>query len=198
VDVITGVIRSNLPARIAFAVKTATDARIITGEAGAEKLLGKGDMLFQTQSMPDAVRLQGVFISNSEIAKIVDYVRDNNEAYFDSTIDTEINTVKADKIEKDVSDEEDEGRGTDKIFVKAVTHVISNNTATISNLQRKFSVGYSRAARLIDTMEEKGIVSRTEGNKPRSILMTMNQFREQFYDLFRDEDMTEEEDDGWR
>ncbi|MDR1906440.1 MAG: DNA translocase FtsK [Clostridiales bacterium] len=175
VDIITGVIKSNLPSRIAFAVTSNVDSRTILDRQGAEKLLGKGDMLFQAQAMPEPVRLQGVFISNQEIVKVVDYVKQNNEAYYDQAIDAEINTVKEEQREPTAADRGDESL-LDPLFVKAVKLVVENKAASISMLQRKFAIGYARAARIIDSMEEKDIIGKGEGAKPRTVLLTEDQF----------------------
>ncbi|MDR3293043.1 MAG: hypothetical protein LBT20_02945 [Clostridiales bacterium] len=181
VDVITGVIKSNLPSRIAFGVTAVQDSLTILGNKGAEKLLGKGDMLYQAQTMPEPIRLQGVFISNQEILKVVDYVRDNNDAYFDSEIDTEINAVKEEAEESEERD--DESKPTlDPLFFKAVKLVMENEGASISLLQRRFAIGYARAARIIDTMEDKRIIGKADGSKLRIVMMSIEEFEREYGD----------------
>ncbi|MDR3263259.1 MAG: DNA translocase FtsK [Clostridiales bacterium] len=187
VNIITGVIKANMPARIAFGTVSNVDSRTILDRQGAEKLLGKGDMLYQSQASPEPVRLQGVFISNPEIIKVVDYVKQNNEAYYDSNIVTEINTLKAKAADNSSGDKNDESENKlDSYFLNAVKHVIDSKTASISMLQRKFSIGYARAARIIDNMEEKRIIGKGDGAKPRSVLITLEEFYELYGDLLDD------------
>ncbi|MDR2090067.1 MAG: hypothetical protein LBP62_00155 [Clostridiales bacterium] len=189
VDVITGVIKSNLPSRIAFAVKSNHDSQTILGFAGAEKLLGMGDMLFQLQSMPEPVRLQGVYISNAEINTIVGYIKDNNDSYFDEAIDAEINSVKETAAESGAGGNKNDGEPViDPLFEKAGLLFIENGKASISVLQRRFSIGYARAARIVDMMEQLGVVGKGDGAKVRNILMTEEEFYETYGDMFGGDD----------
>jgi S-DNA-T family DNA segregation ATPase FtsK/SpoIIIE len=189
VDVITGVIKTNLPSRIAFGVKSNHDSQTILGMPGAERLLGKGDMLFQLQTLPEPIRLQGVFISNSEINTIVGHIKANNESYFDAAIDEEINAAKEAPQESGASGNKNDGKpAVDPLFEKAVLLVIENDAASISVLQRKFSIGYARAARIVDMMEDLRIIGKGEGAKPRSILMTEEEFYETYGEMLDDDE----------
>lgn len=159
VNVITGVIKANIPSRIAFAVSSAIDSRTILDMGGAEKLLGRGDMLFLGAGQSKPVRVQGAFLSDSEVEKIVDFAIEQQKAqYQEDMIPTE--------IEENSVDEE-----TDEIYDEAVQLVTEMQTASVSMLQRRFRVGYSRAARIIDQMEQRGVVGPYEGSKPRTVLV---------------------------
>jgi S-DNA-T family DNA segregation ATPase FtsK/SpoIIIE len=184
VNIIEGVIKSNLPSRIAFAVMTHNDSQTILSRPGAEKLLGKGDMLFQTLNMPEPVRLQGVFIGNEEIKGIIDYIKANNESYFDAAIDEEINSSK--ETPQENANKNENESDMDPFFVKAVRLFIENGGASISLLQRKLRLGYARAARIVDTMEELNIVGKGDGAKPRSVLISEDEFYELYGDMLDD------------
>jgi len=159
VNVITGVIKANIPSRIAFAVSSSIDSRTILDMGGAEKLLGRGDMLFLGAGQSKPVRVQGAFLSDSEVEKIVDFVIEQQKAqYQEDMIPREIDETKID----------DE---TDEIYDEAVKMVTEMQTASVSMLQRRFRVGYSRAARIIDQMEQRGVVGPYEGSKPRTVLV---------------------------
>lgn len=163
VDVITGVIKANIPSRIAFAVSSQTDSRTILDMGGAEKLLGKGDMLFYPLGAAKPVRLQGAFISENESEKIIDYVKSqvSEEVKYEDTI---METISKANISKS-SDEDD-------LLSQAIEFVVESGQGSASMLQRKFKIGFNRAARLIDSMEERGIVGQSEGSKPRKVLMS--------------------------
>ncbi|MDR1940386.1 MAG: hypothetical protein LBQ40_06315 [Clostridiales bacterium] len=191
VDIITGVIKSNMPSRIAFAVTSNVDSRTIIDKNGAERLLGKGDMLYQTQAMQGPVRIQGVFISNQEVTRVVEYVKANNIAYYDAAINDEINAVK-EPPKKSGDEDAGDGPALDPLFVRAVLHVVENESASISMLQRKFSIGYSRAARIIDNMEERKIIGKGDGAKPRNVLITKAEFQEIFAEFLKDDDDDDE------
>ncbi|MDN7241231.1 DNA translocase FtsK [Planococcus sp. N028] len=159
VNVITGVIKANIPSRIAFAVSSSIDSRTILDMGGAEKLLGRGDMLFLGAGQSKPVRVQGAFLSDSEVEKIVDFCIEQQKAqYQEDMIPTDVEEVKI----------EDE---TDEIYDEAVQLVSEMQTASVSMLQRRFRVGYSRAARIIDQMEQRGVVGPYEGSKPRTVLV---------------------------
>lgn len=159
VDVITGVIKANIPSRIAFSVSSATDSRTILDMGGAEKLLGRGDMLFLPVGANKPIRVQGAFLSDEEVEKVVDFVISQQKAqYQEEMIPTE-ETNKVEEVEDD-------------LFEDAVQLVVEMQTASVSMLQRRFRVGYTRAARLIDAMEARGIVGPYEGSKPREVLIT--------------------------
>lgn len=170
VDVITGVIKANIPSRIAFAVSSQTDSRTILDMGGAEKLLGKGDMLFYPLGAAKPERLQGAFISDSELANVIDYVKgqfkDEEVKYEEDIIET-ISTVKS--LEHDDEDE---------LLAEAIEFVVNNGQASSSMLQRKFKIGFNRAARMIDSMEERGIVGQNEGSRPRKVLISKEQLDE--------------------
>ena len=171
VDVITGLIKANIPSRIAFAVSSQIDSRTILDMAGAEKLLGKGDMLFYPTGVPKPVRIQGAFVSDKEVEKIVDFLKSNGEVtYSEDIIQSIENANKSDKELKEEMDEDDE---TDPFLMDAIETVVETGTASTSFIQRKFKVGYARAGRIMDQMEERGIISGYEGSKPRQVLMTM-------------------------
>lgn len=163
VDVITGVIKANIPSRIAFAVSSQTDSRTILDMGGAEKLLGKGDMLFYPLGAAKPVRLQGAFISESESERVIDYVKSQvkDEVKYEECIVDSIS-----KISKEQSSDVDE------FLSEAIEFVVESGQASASMLQRKFKIGFNRAARLIDSMEERGIVGNSEGSKPRKVLIS--------------------------
>ena len=175
VDVITGTIKANIPSRIAFAVASSVDSRTILDMGGAEKLLGKGDMLFYPSKYPKPKRIQGALISDSEVERVVDFVKNNNE----------IKTTLESKIEKAIEDKkikvDDE---KDPLFKEAVELVVNDEQASISYIQRKLKVGYSRAGRIVDQMEEMGIIGPHEGSKPRKLLKT----KEEIDTILGDED----------
>ena len=159
VNVITGVIKANIPSRIAFAVSSSIDSRTILDMGGAEKLLGRGDMLFLGAGQSKPVRVQGAFLSDSEVEKIVDFAIEQQKAqYQEDMIPSEIDDTKIDEE-------------TDEIYDDAVQLVTEMQTASVSMLQRRFRVGYSRAARIIDQMEQRGVVGPYEGSKPRTVLV---------------------------
>ena len=175
VDVITGTIKANIPSRIAFAVSSAVDSRTILDMSGAEKLLGRGDMLFYPSSYSKPKRIQGAFISDEEVERLVDFVKLNNE-------DSEIN--KQSLIASQINNKEkDDNLDLDPLFADAINYVLGDEQASISYLQRKLKVGYSRAARIVDQMEELGIIGPHEGSKPRKLLKT----KEEIDDLLGDD-----------
>lgn len=163
VDVITGVIKANIPSRIAFAVSSQTDSRTILDMGGAEKLLGKGDMLFYPLGASKPVRLQGAFISENESQNVIDFVKSQvkEEIKYEENI---MDTIS--KINMEKSSDEDE------LLSEAIEFVVESGQGSASMLQRKFKIGFNRAARLIDSMEERGIVGPNEGSKPRKVLMS--------------------------
>lgn len=164
VDVITGVIKANIPSRISFAVSSQIDSRTIIDSAGAEKLLGKGDMLFYPVGESKPIRIQGAFISEEEVEKIVNFIKSQkNEVKYEESIINEINTGIDKKENED-----------DELIDEAIQIVIETGQASTSLLQRKLRIGYNRAARLIDEMEAKGIISGRNGSKPRQILIDSN------------------------
>ncbi|MBM7644405.1 S-DNA-T family DNA segregation ATPase FtsK/SpoIIIE [Scopulibacillus daqui] len=160
VDVITGIIKANIPSRIAFSVSSQTDSRTILDTGGAEKLLGKGDMLFLPIGASKPTRIQGAFLSDDEVEKVVDFCVSQQKAQYQE------NMIPTDEAEKPVDKVDDE------LFDEAVKLVIEMQTASVSMLQRRFRIGYTRAARLIDAMEDRNIVGPYEGSKPRAVLIS--------------------------
>lgn len=163
VDVITGTIKANIPSRISFAVSSQIDSRTILDMSGAEKLLGKGDMLFSPSHLSKPVRVQGAFVSDEEVKRVVDFLKSQNTAEYDEEVISTIeNEMKSNDLTNDV----------DVLLPDAISIVVEEGQASISMLQRRLKIGYARAARIIDQMEERGIVSGYEGSKPRKVLIS--------------------------
>ena len=175
VDVITGLIKANIPSRIAFSVSSQIDSRTILDMTGAEKLLGKGDMLFYPSGASKPVRVQGAFVSDEEVESIVDFVKQNGTATYSEDI---LETIEnSGKTEKEIN-EETEDDDTDPFLMDAIEAVVEQGQASTSFVQRKFKVGYARAGRIIDQMEERGIISGYQGSKPREVLITKERWEE--------------------
>ena len=160
VDVITGIIKANIPSRIAFAVSSAIDSRTILDMGGAERLLGRGDMLFLPAGASKPTRVQGAFLSDAEVQTVVDYVIAQQKAQYEEAM------IPTDEPLQEVSDDKDE------LYDEAVQLVIEMQSASVSMLQRKFRIGYARAARIMDQMEMRGVVSPPDGSRPRQVLVT--------------------------
>ena len=175
VDVITGLIKANVPSRIAFAVSSQIDSRTILDQVGAEKLLGKGDMLYYPASASKPVRVQGAFVSDGEVEKIVDFVKSNGVATYNEDILEEIEKSNKSDGQKEQEAEEDD---MDPLLMEAIETVVEIGQASTSFIQRRFKVGYARAGRIIDQMEARGIISGYEGSKPRQVLITMERWNE--------------------
>ncbi len=177
VDVITGLIKANVPSRISFAVSSQVDSRTILDCAGAEKLLGKGDMLFYPVGATKPQRIQGAFVSDDEVEKIVDFIKSNagEVVYNSDIIETIENSNKSDKemLEGDGVDDT-----CDPLLNEAIETVVETGQASTSFIQRRFKVGYARAGRIIDQMEERGIISGYQGSKPREVLMSKERWEE--------------------
>lgn len=169
VDVITGLIKANIPSRISFAVSSQMDSRTILDMGGAEKLLGKGDMLFFPVGAAKPVRVQGAFLSDKEVENLVDFLKDQARPVYNEEV-----------LQEQPGGETVETEDSDELLPQAARIFIESGTASISMLQRRLHVGYSRAARLVDIMERRGIVGGFEGSKPRAVLMTMEQYRQVF------------------
>lgn len=177
VDVITGTIKANFPSRIAFKVKSLTDSRTILDQMGAETLLGNGDMLYAPTDWPDPKRIQGAFISTEEVTNVVDFIRQNNETDFDQAVEDIILKAQEEKVSS--QDEEKSGDAAmDPLMKDVLRKVIETGQASASFIQRRFSVGYARAARIIDQMEEKGFIGPMDGVKPREVFITREKFAE--------------------
>ena len=171
VDVITGVIKANIPSRISFAVSSQIDSRTILDSTGAEKLLGRGDMLYSPQGMNKPMRVQGCMVADDEVQKVITHWKSQGSPEY---LDPEgfLNAGSSGKSE---------GVGPDdELFMEAGHLIITTGMASVSYLQRKLKLGYARAARLIDLLEEHGVVGGYEGSKPRQILLTMDEFEERF------------------
>ena len=173
VNVITGLIKANMPSRIAFSVSSGVDSRTIIDMNGAEKLLGKGDMLFYPSGYQKPARVQGSFVSDKEVQAVVDHlIHNNGNAVYDEKIVTHVNTVNAGAV----SPASSEGDECDVYFSDAGRLIIEKEKASIGMLQRSFKIGFNRAARIMDQLCEAGVVGGEEGTKPRKILMTMEEF----------------------
>lgn len=175
VDVITGLIKANVPSRIAFAVSSQIDSRTILDIAGAEKLLGKGDMLYAPVGMSKPIRVQGAFISDKEVERIVSFLKNNAAADYDDDVLAKIENASQKESVVDTKDSSDEA---DVMLPQCIEFVVDIGEASVSKLQRRFKLGYSRAARIVDQMEERGIVGPSEGSKPRQVLITKEQYQQ--------------------
>jgi S-DNA-T family DNA segregation ATPase FtsK/SpoIIIE len=165
VDVITGVIKANIPSRIAFGVSSMVDSRTILDMGGAEKLLGRGDMLYLPVGASKPIRVQGAYLSDEEVESVVHFVSKQEEAQYQEEMVPELE-------EQDDTPQEVE----DELYIQAIQIVVEAKQASVSLLQRRMRIGYTRAARLIDSMEAKGIVGPYEGSKPREVLLSIEQF----------------------
>lgn len=177
VDVITGVIKANIPTRIALTTSSQIDSRTIIDQAGAEKLLGRGDMLFNPVGTSKPKRVQGCFVSNEEIKAVVDFIKGDREAEYDQEAMFEIERQAAMEKKQRTGLPED-GPDEDPMIKEAIRVVVENGLASTSLLQRKLKLGYARAARIVDEMEQRGIVGPYEGAKPRKVLITPDQLME--------------------
>ncbi|MCD8321636.1 MAG: DNA translocase FtsK, partial [Oscillospiraceae bacterium] len=182
-DVITGLMKANIPSRIAFAVSSSLESRIILDQQGAEKLVGSGDMLYSPIGVGKPTRVQGAFVTDEEREEIINFVKREAEAEYSDEILAEIEKA-ADKDGKDAKDESSGGNGKndyDELLPQAVEVIFETKTASVSLLQRRLRLGYARAARLIDQLEEVGVVGPYEGSKPRQIMITKQQWQEMQY-----------------
>ena len=171
-DVVTGLIKANIPSRLAFAVSSSIDSRTILDMVGAEKLLGKGDMLFLPMGENIPQRIQGSFISEHEIKNIVDYTISQQEAMYDENF----SNLDNEKVNSAVSPSQGEKEEyDDPLYNEVVEFVVTTGKASASLLQRKFKVGYNRAARIMDLLEERGIVGPQKGSKPRDVLVKLEE-----------------------
>jgi len=176
VNVITGLIKANIPSRIAFAVSSAIDSRTILDGSGAEKLLGKGDMLFFPSGYPKPVRIQGAFISEKEVSSVVEFLKkNNNEAVYSDDVHDKINNARSGELS---ALNGGNGDGRDEYFTEAGKFIIEKDKASIGMLQRVYKIGFNRAARIMDQLSEAGVVGPEEGTKPRKIVMSLEQFEQ--------------------
>ena len=170
-DVITGLIKANIPSRIAFAVSSGTDSRTILDMVGAEKLLGNGDMLFAPQTYKKPVRVQGAFVSDEEIQNVVEAIRQEK-----SPEGQELMEKRLKEIQAATQSSQGGGGDTDELFAEAGRFIIQKDKASIGMLQRWFKIGFNRAARIMDQLSDAGVVGPDEGTKPRKVLMSAEQF----------------------
>ena len=179
VDVITGLIKANISSRIALTVSSQIDSRTILDSAGAEKLLGYGDMLYAPIGSSKPVRVQGCYISDEEVEKLCEFIKNQGESQYSEEIQKEIEAKAVqDKASSPFTDESDGGEQLDSLFEKAVETVIETGKASTSFLQRKLGVGYSRGSKIMDQLEEKGIIGPQDGSKPRDVRINMQQWLE--------------------
>lgn len=184
VDVITGLIKANIPSRLALTVASAVDSRTILDTGGAEKLLGKGDMLFMPVGSPKPMRVQGCFVTNREVESVVDFLKSSQENEYDETIMEEIERQAENsgagkpKSKAGSRDDLPDGDSGDELIPRAIEVVVEAGEASVSLLQRRLRLGYSRAGRLVDELEERGIVGPREGSKSRRVLITRQQWLE--------------------
>ena len=180
VNVITGLIKANMPSRIAFSVTSGTDSRTILDMNGAEKLLGKGDMLFHPQGAPKPIRVQGAFVSDKEVSDVVEFIKEQNEtASYNEEIVQKVDSMQASSggTTVSISDADAQDDGRDAYFDEAAQIIVDKEKASIGMLQRYLKVGFNRAARIMDQLEEAGIVGPEEGTKPRKVLMTSEELQ---------------------
>ena len=179
VNVITGLIKANMPSRIAFAVTSGIDSRTILDMNGAEKLLGKGDMLFNPQGVPKPIRVQGAFVSDKEVLDVVSFLKEQNgQVTYSSDIEEKMNNIETGGNSVAIDGRGDSNDGRDAYFAEAAKLLIDKEKGSIGMLQRYFKVGFNRAARIMDQLEEAGIVGPEEGTKPRRVLMSAEQFEQ--------------------
>lgn len=179
VNVITGLIKANMPSRIAFAVTSGVDSRTILDMVGAEKLLGKGDMLFYPQGIPKPIRVQGAFVSDREVSDVVNFIKEENGSVaYSSAVEEHMNNAASGNETISIDSNSGTGDGRDQYFADAARLLIEKEKGSIGMLQRYFKIGFNRAARIMDQLEEAGIVGPEEGTKPRRVLMTPEQFEQ--------------------
>lgn len=178
VDVITGLIKANISSRIALTVSSQIDSRTILDAAGAEKLLGHGDMLYAPIGASKPIRVQGCYISDEEVENLCDFIKNQGESQYDESIAKEIEAKAVQDKKSSPFEDEGDGEQLDALFEKAVDVVLESGTASTSFLQRKLSVGYARGAKIIDQLQEKGIIGPANGSKPREILINRQQWLE--------------------
>ena len=175
-DVITGVIKSNLPTRIAFAVASDVDSRVILDQTGAQKLLGKGDFLYTMQGINTPVRVQSAFISSDDSQRVVNFIKQNNEAYYDESATAFINNTRGESGGDSYGGNEE----VEPVYIEALRYVIISGSASISMIQRKCSVGYNKAGKIVEWMEDMGYISAFDGAKARKVLITQEEFESKY------------------
>ena len=181
VDVITGIIKANIPSRISLSVSSQVDSRTIIDSVGAEKLLGNGDMLYYPVGIPKPIRVQGCYLSDKEVENVVNFIKKQEQSSYDDNVIKEIdkNAANSGVKKKDSAPSEDSESGpSDEMLPKAIEVVIEAQSASTTLLQRKLKLGYARAARIVDELEERGIIGPYEGAKPRKVLVSKQQWLE--------------------
>ena len=186
VDCITGLIKSNLPARIGFKVGSFDDSRTIFDKGGAEKLLGMGDMYYRAPERPEPLqRIQGCFVDTLEVQRVTDYIKEHNETYFDQSVSDFINTVEEPAEQSGLSDGSDGGDESkiDDTYIRALKFCVTSNAASVSMIQRRFPIGYMKACKIIDWMENMNYVTKSEGSKARKVLLSYDEFVNTYGDV---------------
>lgn len=178
VDVITGIIKANIPSRIALSVSSQVDSRTIIDTAGAEKLLGNGDMLFSPVGMSKPLRVQGAFLSDNEVEKVVSFIKNQTDFSYDEDIQEKINSHQIMEKKKAGFEVESDGDDVDPMLANAIEVVVEAQMASTTLLQKKLKLGYARASRMIDSLEERGIIGPFQGSKPREVLLSKQQYHE--------------------
>ena len=181
VDVITGIIKANIPSRISLSVSSQVDSRTIIDSVGAEKLLGNGDMLYYPVGIPKPIRVQGCYLSDKEVENVVTYIKNQAQTAYDADVQKEIEKIAANtgaKKKETVSSDDGETGPSDEMLPKAIEVVVEAQSASTTLLQRKLKLGYARAARIVDELEERGIIGPYEGAKPRKVLVSKQQWIE--------------------
>lgn len=179
-DVITGLIKANIPSRIALSVKDQINSRTILDAGGAEKLLGNGDMLYLPNGQPKAIRVQGCYVSTQEIERVVAFVKKEADSEYDEKIIQAVDQIAASNADSSApsADEETQQDGDSELIERAIEVVVYAGQASTSNLQRRLKLGYARAARIMDELEEMGIIGPYEGAKPRRVLLSKMEYEE--------------------
>lgn len=185
VDCITGLIKSNLPTRIGFKVGSFDDSRTIFDVGGAEKLLGKGDMYFRSAERPELMRIQGCFVDTPEVQRVTDFIKQHNETYFDQSVSDFINKVEEPEQASGLSDGADNSEETkiDDTFIKALKYCVMSNAASVSMIQRRFPIGYIKACKIVDWMENMNYITKSEGSKSRKVLLSQEEFFNTYGDV---------------
>ncbi|MCD8309336.1 MAG: hypothetical protein LUD19_05710 [Clostridia bacterium] len=186
VDCITGLIKSNLPTKIGFKVSSINDSQVIFGSGGAEKLLGAGDMYYRSSERPDLIRIQGCFVGSQEVQKVTDFIKENNETYFDQSVSDFINKVEEPEVTASIGDgngSEIEETKIDDVFLRALKYCVDSNKASVSMLQRRFPIGYMKACKIIDWMENMNYITKGEGPNSRKVLLSRDEFINTYGDI---------------
>lgn len=185
VDCITGLIKSNLPTRIGFKVGSFDDSRTIFDVGGAEKLLGKGDMYFRSAERPDLMRIQGCFVDTPEVQRVTDFIKEHNETYFDQSVSDFINTVEEPEQSGSLAEGADSPEETkiDDTFIRALKYCVMQNAASVSMIQRRFPIGYIKACKIVDWMENMNYITKSEGSKSRKVLLSQEEFFNTYGDV---------------